>query len=312
MWPSMQTQSRPTTKPKTAAQERERAGLLDWASASQDNSYSTVEELVTRSNSSLTSHGQMQKEMEQLARWLDDDESLREDPWKTAANSGAMSTSPTAVEGFHFPMVGAKEQSGVEGGDEFGFDDDFTVFVSAPPLHPDAVESPLSTRNDSFEAGDVSFDTSFEADRIVPTQHAGPLYKSLGSVSDFGGSEDGKVENEDEEEKYLPTEEEIRATSTRIFGAAGLSSPSLMRTHTTRPLPLPSESQSQTSPSDEDTYDMAPFDLAQVLSALQRMKAEIASMEDEGERRRAAAKVALGLVYGLEADAGVNLEAEGL
>ncbi|KAF9013207.1 hypothetical protein BDQ17DRAFT_1536897 [Cyathus striatus] len=50
-------------------------------------------------------------------------------------------------------------------------------------------------------------------------------------------------------------------------------------------------------------YDMANFDISKVISALQHMKAEIAGMENEDEKRKAAAKVALGLVYGLEAEA---------
>ncbi len=42
------------------------------------------------------------------------------------------------------------------------------------------------------------------------------------------------------------------------------------------------------------------------MNALQGMKAEIADMEEESERRKAAARIALGLVYGLERDAQVE------
>ena len=63
---------------------------------------------------------------------------------------------------------------------------------------------------------------------------------------------------------------------------------------------------------DPDDYEMAPFDLSRVMSALQGMKEEIAGMENEDERRKAAAKVALGLVYGLEAERGeLNEERRG-
>ena len=51
--------------------------------------------------------------------------------------------------------------------------------------------------------------------------------------------------------------------------------------------------------SDDADGSFAAFDLSRVFSALQGMKDEIAGMEDEDERRRAAARVALGLVYGL-------------
>ncbi|KIM40849.1 hypothetical protein M413DRAFT_445631 [Hebeloma cylindrosporum] len=51
----------------------------------------------------------------------------------------------------------------------------------------------------------------------------------------------------------------------------------------------------------EDT-DIPPFDLTRVLHSLQAVRGEIAGMEDEEERRRMAAKVALGFVYGMDMD----------
>ena len=51
--------------------------------------------------------------------------------------------------------------------------------------------------------------------------------------------------------------------------------------------------------SEDDDFELGAFDLSRVLSALQGMKEEIAGMSDEDERRKAAARVALGLVYGL-------------
>ena len=51
----------------------------------------------------------------------------------------------------------------------------------------------------------------------------------------------------------------------------------------------------------EADESFAAFDLSRVFSSLQGMKEEIAGMENEDERRRAAARVALGLVYGLGA-----------
>jgi hypothetical protein len=49
----------------------------------------------------------------------------------------------------------------------------------------------------------------------------------------------------------------------------------------------------------EEGDSQVPFDLSRVLVALDAMKDEIAGMADEGEKRKAAAQVALGLVYGL-------------
>ena len=43
----------------------------------------------------------------------------------------------------------------------------------------------------------------------------------------------------------------------------------------------------------------APFDLSRIMTTVDAMKSEIAGITDEDEKRKAAAKVALGLVYGL-------------
>ncbi|EIN12636.1 hypothetical protein PUNSTDRAFT_124399 [Punctularia strigosozonata HHB-11173 SS5] len=51
---------------------------------------------------------------------------------------------------------------------------------------------------------------------------------------------------------------------------------------------------------ESESSEAGAFDLNRVFSALQGMKEEIGMMDDEDERRRAAARVALGLVYGLE------------
>ena len=100
-----------------------------------------------------------------------------------------------------------------------GFEDDFSAFVTAP-------------------------ETKVDSRGFLDADRDGGLYRTLGSVSDFGESEEA-------------SKKEIRDTARKIFGQ------------------------------DE------------VFGALQEYKAEIASMENEAEKRRSAAKVALGLVYGL-------------
>lgn len=321
MWPSMQARTTSQSQSAGVSAVRQRA-LLDWAQASQDNSLSRVEDVVSSSSTGLDSNRRMQSEMQKLARWLEQDESLREDPWKTAAGArGAMSTSPTALEGDM--SFGSRVGSGAEstvGNEALGFDDDFTVFVSAPAVE-EGDPSGRSTPDPPF-GGDSS-------STLAPA-HAGELYSSLGSVSDLGDMEEKKEvvasavhdDTNDESDDDLPTEAEIQAASTRIFGSLTTSlSPSETHssvTATPKPDPFASEKlPSQLDPArqfegDETDapYDMAAFDLSRVLSALQEMKAEIAGMDDEGERRRAAAKVALGLVYGLEADTGLNMEPE--
>lgn len=169
-----------------------------------------------------------------------------------------------------------------------GFEDDFTVFVSAPArnyqegeMTPDGMS--FQKQQDTFESSSAIPNTTLEPGS------AGLRYQSLGSVSDFGGSD-----MEDEEPVYkslddgddgnhyddddIPTKEEIRATSAKIFGTSLL------------------QKKGRTG----DPEASEPFDLSQVMSALQQFKTDISGMDNEEERRRAAAKVALGLVYGLE------------
>ncbi|KAJ7505247.1 hypothetical protein B0H11DRAFT_1904641 [Mycena galericulata] len=100
----------------------------------------------------------------------------------------------------------------------------------------------------------------------------------------------------------LHTDAEIEAMSARIFGHPPM--PTLSRYAALNAVPLDAGAGAGRG----SEYNMAPFDLSRVMSALEGMKAEIAEMPDEsrGERRKAAARVALGLVYGLEADAGVD------
>lgn len=95
---------------------------------------------------------------------------------------------------------------------------------------------------------------------------------------------DALIDSDDDD--ALPSHDEIFAASTRIFGPGG-------RAH-----------------SDQDAVDggaaqapdasSAEFDLTHAFSALQAMRDEISAISDDAERRRAAARVALGFAYGLD------------
>ena len=169
-----------------------------------------------------------------------------------------------------------------------GFEDDFTVFVSAPnnqegETTPDAmsyhrkqrdiVESPMPSATAS---------STLKPWRVLER------YQSLGSVSDFGGSDFGDEgpmyksldDSDDDLDDDLPTKTEIMETSAKIFGLAALQKKGAVT-------------------EDGDTHGSS-FDLSQVMSALQQFKTDISRMDDEEERRKSAARVALGLVYGLE------------
>jgi len=153
-----------------------------------------------------------------------------------------------------------------------GFEDDFNEYVGAPI----GVESPLETN------------------RLVP-MHTGASYMSLGS-DNLGDSSRNDFEPLDDEkdDAELPSHQEVEETSQRIFG---------------NDFP-PSFSSSSSDAGQEDGEEFSAFDLSRVFSALQVMKEEIAGIGDDEARRKAAARVALGLVYGLQPDKS-DVESEG-
>ena len=221
-------------------------------------------------------------------------------PWLTI-NSGkagggvfspidSMSLSP--IDAGSTTPFGMKDQP--TGKFSIGFEDDFTEFVTAPAVNkeegettPDAIG--YHKQQDAFES---PMPSAIRSGTLEPGS-ASVRYQSLGS--DFGGSDFGDEEplyeslddGGDNEDDDLPTKEEIRETSGQIFGKVASSTKGVPAT----------ASMSEDSDGDET---VTPFDLSQVMSALQQFKTDISEMDNEEERRKAAAKVALGLVYGLE------------
>lgn len=286
MWPTM-VQSASTTARKSKARE-----LLNWARDEEDHDGlralvdpSEPEQEVPSSLADKNVKSRMQREMEELERWLEDEETLRatEDPWivpssepddRSLADPAGTSTSPMSILPPSSGSISSWVSHTSEASAASGFDDDFTVFVSAPPADS---RTPTATR------AAPSGRSTPDADMLNPT-HTGASYRSLGSVSDFGGSAPA------EEDIGLPSEDEIRATSARIFGSglspnAAAPRPALNRTATAR-----TESPSQATPTaasfaasesffpdseDEGDYEMGDFDLSRVLNALQSMKEEI-------------------------------------
>ncbi|KZP33400.1 hypothetical protein FIBSPDRAFT_1035984 [Athelia psychrophila] len=313
MWPTM-VQSQSTTARKSRARE-----LLDWVRDEEEDdglrplvNPSDEAGAVTTSSSSLADNGiksRMQREMEELERWLEDEEGLRatQDPWIVPSNEKSLedplSTTDSPLDLHHRPegSISSWAYHTGEASASSGFDDDFTVFVSAPPAEPSAPQ-PIT---------DVPSGRSTPDTDMLNPMHTGASYRSLGSVSDFGGNTSAEEHQGDDE--GLPSEDEIRATSARIFGSS--LSPSLLPPQALPPTGAPrATSPPQATPtaasfptsatffpeSEDEEYDMGEFDLSRVLNALQAMKEEISGMGDEDARRKAAARAAMGLVYGLE------------
>ncbi|KAJ7644198.1 hypothetical protein FB45DRAFT_897204 [Roridomyces roridus] len=251
MWPSM------VASPSKTGLKNKRN--WEWARGSLDNDDDPAP-------SPPLFHSRREEEMKELSHWLEN-----EDPWRSAEDTVTSPIEVPSMEGWNESVA----EEGKEGG--FGFDDDFTVFVSAPPAE-----------DESFDA-DAWDDEGDSAQGLQA--HKLYNYSSLGSAQDLTqGAEEwasGSKRPEDEEDAELPTDAEVEAMSARIFG-----------------LPLEADE----AGGDSGEYHMAPFDLSRVMSALEGMKAEIAGMTDEEERRKAAAQVALGLVYGLESDESANVD----
>ena len=119
--------------------------------------------------------------------------------------------------------------------------------------------------------------SDFPSVSSLPSTSAAPS-SSLLVAADKGADADWDPNS------WLPTQAEIASASARIFRPSSTSPP----------------------PPHGDDDTLGTFDLAQVLSTLQAMKEEISGIVDEDERRRVAARAALGLVAGLGLDANVD------
>ncbi|TFK52620.1 hypothetical protein OE88DRAFT_1725213 [Heliocybe sulcata] len=313
MWPSM-VQTQATRNRKSRAHDL--LGLSD-----RDEEAEGLRALLNIDDSDEDRDARVKKEMEDLAQWLEEDnpwnsgaatrsaglEGAHDSTWSPsesadsnfltgfdgAPTSGAIT--PTAQTSWpsHAAEVGQDLALAADGGEFLsGFDDDFSAFVS--------VSGPADYN--SAELSETS--ASFEAERLVP-MHTGASYRSLASDFDDGGP-DGPDWGNDEGDEDLPSRAEIEATTRRIFGSLPDSINPIHREGTPQ-----AGSSRAGNPGDEPDYEMSAFDLSRVVGALQVMKEEIAGMDDEAERRRAAARVALGLVYGLEAEKAEDPKAAG-
>ncbi|KAH7885299.1 hypothetical protein F5I97DRAFT_2074409 [Phlebopus sp. FC_14] len=274
----------------------------------------------------------IQRELEELEQWLGEDttgehrdtgfngEDEATDPWSTAVTAGT--NTPYSRSEIHTSSRPTTPKA--------GFDDDFTSFVSASLSSTVSISSaqrsspgpsagrkvPLvstsfsSTFSFSTSSGQTTpahehEQESFDMSRLTPGDTGFEIsYRSLGSVSDFGDVDgersfhDHRLDDSGDED--MPSKAEIVETSRRIFGSVPLSlSPTDERgTHQAMRPKLLSDVEAKID--DEMTDDdLERFDLQGMLSALQGLKEEIAGMPDK-ERRKAAARVALGLAYGLE------------
>ena len=159
-----------------------------------------------------------------------------------------------------------------------GFDDDFSDFVSAPAPAP---ASPTTESVSKSRVGEAPPEATYDQDHNDPEDDL------------FSGD-------------FFPTDQEILMTSHRIFGPLLPS----QRASSSRAARVndegkhdEGEDEDEDGDEDEDESDALPdveFDLSKIMGALQGLKEEISGIEDEEAKRKMAAKVAMGLLYGLE------------
>ncbi|KAI6027511.1 hypothetical protein BKA83DRAFT_4230056, partial [Pisolithus microcarpus] len=224
---------------------------------------------------------EMRKEFEELEQPTTARDCNAMDPWNTVVTPGHIT-----------PHTSSEASSGSRPSTpRSGFDDDFAAFVSASPPSDTATTAPRAS-----PPGSTSFSSTFSFDSATSTPVLegrttsygnGVSYRSLGSVctSIIEPSEDEDEDKNEDSDVELPSKVEIAETSRRIFGTA------------------PQFQLIDGKPVAEKTKTLAlgRFDLQGILNALQGLKEEIGGMADDKQRRKAAARVALGLVYGLDA-----------
>lgn len=145
------------------------------------------------------------------------------------------------------------------------FDDDFADFVSGSS-HP-VEEAAKSTAATTTESSSQAVVLAAEEEE---------------ESHDFQTAEDEDYKELLDDE--MPTTEEIMLASQRIFGQSMAS---------------------REGDEGEEDGEFGDFDLGSLMGALASMKEEIAGITDEEEKRKAAARVALGLVWGLEGGRGM-------
>lgn len=339
MWPSMTRKSTPHDKPRSLLGTMHQKGsilseshhdlvtaLLNSGRSRDDRTHRQLQELASWLDEKKTG---TETDDAESASANDDTITI----WSTAVTPGNMTPHALSDVGSHpgSPEPGFDDDftAFVSASESSSFD-----VVDTSTSQGSRQNQPHLRNNSPLAASSFSSTFSFESaasgpstpnvekpeqqslDNSYLTPFNTSSYRPLGSVSDFGdpdtetcheraggpcSSEHNGSEHENDE---MPTTDEIAETSRRIFGSVPLTaSPTVDRKKTV----LSDgdgdlEALIRESSEGDDLPDLRRFDLQEVLSSLQGLKEEIAGMSDDKERRKAAARVALGLVYGLDVD----------
>lgn len=338
MWPSMTQKSSPQDKPRSLIATMHQKGsilseshhdlvtaLLNSGRSRDDHTHRQLQQLAGWLDEKTPGAGTDDTE----SAWANDDNAIS--IWSTAVTPGNMTPHALSDLGSHpgTPEPGFDDDfTAFVSAPELNLSDvtvDTRTSQGAQNQPHLPSKSPLASSSSfsstfCFESAASGPSTpsvekpdhqSLDNSYLTPSNTSLVSYRPLGSVSDFGDSDTetchecagGPCSSEHEDDE-MPTTAEIAETSRRIFGSVPLTaSPTVDRKEAILPDGDDDlEALLRDRNEDEDLPDLRRFDLQEVLSALQGLKEEIAGMSDDKERRKAAAQVALGLVYGLDVD----------
>ncbi|KAI0269765.1 hypothetical protein BC834DRAFT_863238 [Gloeopeniophorella convolvens] len=268
MWPNM------VRAPPTGNRASQMPMLFDVMHAAADGDAEADEEdtLAGLLAADATDHGapqtrarRVQQEMAALERWLIENEELHDAELAEAGLDGARihSDGEDADEPLRVPAVQ------VLSGDPWA--------ASSPaPSAAGAADSAKPGFDDDFAAFvSAPAPALLTAQRLVPA-HTGGSYRSLRS----GTSEFASDADVDDDAGYEALDD--RSTASREPGDAGWDADDDPRTPVRRGFPGAGD---------------VPFDLTDILSTLQTMRADVAGVEDEAQRRAMTARFASEFVF---------------
>jgi hypothetical protein len=212
-----------------------------------------------------------------------------DDPWAASSNPTSTPTSSTALAPYSISITTPSS----------GFDDDFSAFVSAPPAVSIAGDSAAAKTTTNTSTASPAFTSAFEpiADarpsrlhtqtQLLLPSHTGGSFRSIRSavsemsMSDTGddllGGGGGGYEALDDRSNsslnFSPEHDDDADPSTSMGGGG------------------------QRSGDRAASLGDGPFDLPNILSALQTIREDVAGIEDEAERRATTARFASEFVF---------------
>ena len=195
----------------------------------------------------------------------------------------------SAASAFSSQSVFAAAESTVKAGQKGSIPETESAGIKSPKSKPNRNSNPKDTLPSSSLSSSTS--SAQASTNTGPDPAMLERMRRLGSMSAMSDIQFGMAALRERSEGNGNSNSSTKVPEHPVFGPPRPSPP-----QATLPSDMDVESEGENS-------DIPPFDLTRVLHSLQAVRGEIAGMDDEEERKRMAAKVALGFVYGMDIDA---------